>query len=199
MLSAWAQSGGRACGWGGHEGTEGLGTLSGPRWHQCPHHTGHGGGTAPCPRAGQCHGCSAGGIPGPAPHLPPQASHGSHTGRGSTAQDRELQRAAGRVPAEITPLIVLLQELRDKRDLQDLPAIQIEFLILAAGGEAGLSPSSARRGTGSRHGASWGLVSSAQEKKYQKKIITRSLGGGGRQPCAGGASPPLPLILASTC
>lgn len=41
---------------------------------------------------------------------------------------------------EITPPIFLLQQLRDKRDLQDLPAIQIEYLILAAGEERGLIP-----------------------------------------------------------
>lgn len=39
---------------------------------------------------------------------------------------------------EITPPIFLLQQLRDKRDLQDLPAIQIEYLILAAGEVRGL-------------------------------------------------------------
>lgn len=41
---------------------------------------------------------------------------------------------------EITPLIFLLQQLRDKRDLRDLPAIQIEYLILDAGEEWGLIP-----------------------------------------------------------
>lgn len=41
---------------------------------------------------------------------------------------------------EITPLIFLLQQLRDKRDLLDLPAIQIEYLILDAGEEWGLIP-----------------------------------------------------------
>lgn len=41
---------------------------------------------------------------------------------------------------EITPLIFLLQQLRDKRDLRDLPAIQIEYLILDAGEERGLIP-----------------------------------------------------------
>lgn len=41
---------------------------------------------------------------------------------------------------KITPLIFLLQQLRDKKDYQDLPAIQIEYLILAAGEEWGLIP-----------------------------------------------------------
>lgn len=41
---------------------------------------------------------------------------------------------------EITPPIFLLQQLTDKRDYQDLPAIQIEYLILAAGEERGLIP-----------------------------------------------------------
>lgn len=41
---------------------------------------------------------------------------------------------------EITPPIFLLQQLRDKTDYQDLPAIQIEYLILAAGKEWGLIP-----------------------------------------------------------
>lgn len=130
----------------------------------------------------------------------PRASHGSHAGRGSTAQDRELQRAAGRAPAEITPLIVLLQELRDKRDLQDLPAIQIEFLILAAGDEAGLSPGSARRGAGGRHGASRppGDSSPVLRRKRSKKDHHQEPRGG-RQPCAGGARPPPPQIPAAAC
>lgn len=77
-----------------------------------------------------------------APALPPasEASHGETWGKGSVVRAGELRRAAGQAPAEITPLIFLLQELRDKRDLQDLPAIQIEYLILAAGEEAGAQP-----------------------------------------------------------
>lgn len=70
----------------------------------------------------------------------PTASPGEIWGKGSVVQTGELQWAAGWATTQITPLIFLLQELRDKRDLQDLPAIQIEYLILAAGEERGLSP-----------------------------------------------------------
>lgn len=156
------------------------GTLAGPRqsprhWH--PHHAQRGDGARPHPCSGQrrqggCHGVLCRGVLchghwGPAPPPASEVSHGETWGKGSMVQAGELQSAAGRAPAEITPPIFLLQELRDKRDLQDLPAIQIEYLILAAGEERGLSPGGTRRcaGGGPRgRPAFQGGVSSSQGK-----------------------------------
>lgn len=130
------------------------------------------------------------------PALPPtsEASHGETWGKGSVVRARELRRVAGRAPAEITPPIFLLQELRDKRDLQDLPAIQIEYLILAAGEEWGSAPGARGGVRAVGPGAARGGSSSSQGKTDARAVT------GGRwswQPHAGvtGHSlPNLPLI-----
>lgn len=114
-----------------------------------------------------CRGLLCHGHRGPAPPPASKASHREMWGKGSTIRARELQRVVGQAPAKITPPIFLLQELRDKRDLQDLPAIQIEYLILAAGEERGLSPRGTWRCAGGGFRgcpASRGGISSTQGK-----------------------------------
>lgn len=109
---------------------------------------------------------------------------------------------AGWAPAKITPPIFLLQELRDKRDLQDLPAIQIEYLILAAGEERGLAPGHMEVCGQWAPGmpASRAGVSSSQGKRAgnHDTMPGLSLGArGDRQPHTGGTEhslPNLPLI-----
>lgn len=158
---------------GGHSG----GTTSVTHVLASPSRTARGQAHALTPAAGSAGrvgamGCSGHGLlchghRGPAPPPASKASHREMWGKGSTVRARELQRVVGQAPAKITPPIFLLQELRDKRDLQDLPAIQIEYLILAAGEEWGLSPRGTWRcaGGGSRGcPASWGGISSTQGK-----------------------------------
>lgn len=209
MLLAQAWRGGRARG-GTRLVSQGHGEDGGASWWDHVGHPGtgipimHSMGTAHAltPTAGSAGrvgamGCSGRGLlRGPAPSPASKAPHGEMWGKGSAVRARELQRVVGQAPAKITPPIFLLQELRDKRDLQDLPAIQIEYLILAAGEEWGLGPRGTWRcaGSGSRGcPASRGGISSSQ-RRTDARANTRDWAA----PCWWDRAPNLPLIPPAT-